>query len=192
VVHFSLPESLEAYVQESGRAGRDGRPARCVLLAAPADKSNLTRWLKAERLSLDDLRAVYRQVKRLLDTAETGLVDERALGLALGGEEGTDNRARVALGLLERAGLLKRLGAVPAEVTVARVAGSPSPPALSQRERGQEDAARLERLPAAGQRTYGGLDLARLLGLPASELEPWLLDAQEAGWLRYRALQRGL
>src|SRR5581483_8116111 len=35
VVHFSLPESLEAYVQESGRAGRDARPARCVLLVAP-------------------------------------------------------------------------------------------------------------------------------------------------------------
>jgi ATP-dependent DNA helicase RecQ len=191
VVHFSLPESLEAYVQESGRAGRDGRPARCVLLAAPADKANLTRWLKAERLSLDDLRAVYRQVKRLLDTAETGLVDDRALGLALGGEDGTDNRARVALGLLERAGLLERLGTAPAEVTVARLAGGRSLPVAFRVAKGPEDAARLGRL-SVGQGTYGGLDLAGLLGLPASELEPWLLDAQEAGWLRYRALQRGL
>jgi ATP-dependent DNA helicase RecQ len=38
VVHYDLPGTLEAYYQEVGRAGRDGRPARCLLLFRPEDR----------------------------------------------------------------------------------------------------------------------------------------------------------
>ncbi len=39
VVHRTMPDSLEAYWQEAGRAGRDGKPADCVLLYRPEDRT---------------------------------------------------------------------------------------------------------------------------------------------------------
>jgi superfamily II DNA helicase RecQ len=41
VVHYSLPKSLDNYVQEVGRAGRDGRPAYCHAFVHPSDHLEL-------------------------------------------------------------------------------------------------------------------------------------------------------
>ncbi|OCW97990.1 DNA helicase RecQ [Alishewanella sp. HH-ZS] len=48
VVHFELPRTIEAYYQETGRAGRDGVAAEAVLLFDPADIGRMKRWLEAE------------------------------------------------------------------------------------------------------------------------------------------------
>lgn len=48
VVHFDLPRTIEAYYQETGRAGRDGVAAEAVLLFDPADIAKMKRFLDAE------------------------------------------------------------------------------------------------------------------------------------------------
>jgi ATP-dependent DNA helicase RecQ len=110
VAHFSLPHSLEAYVQEAGRAGRDGRASRCVLLYAPSDKANLSRWLKQEEIGLETVRDVYRALRSRI-TAGTGLVSPEDLAFQVFGsteEYGADTTLRVAISLLERVGLAIR------------------------------------------------------------------------------------
>lgn len=48
VVHFDLPRTIEAYYQETGRAGRDGVAAEAVMLVDPADIARMRSWIEAE------------------------------------------------------------------------------------------------------------------------------------------------
>ena len=59
VVHMDIPESLEAYFQEAGRAGRDGNRAYAVLLYEEADKSHLNYNIEQSFPTLQQIRNVY-------------------------------------------------------------------------------------------------------------------------------------
>ena len=45
VFHLDLPENLESYIQEAGRAGRDGKPSECILFHGPDDEARISSWV---------------------------------------------------------------------------------------------------------------------------------------------------
>lgn len=97
VLHLDLPASAEGYLQESGRAGRDGLPARCLVLFDPEDRTSLgwairsggPQWgelTPAQRLGPEALRLELAQQKlrRMEAVAEGDGCREQALLLVVG------------------------------------------------------------------------------------------------------------
>ena len=116
VVHADNPGSLENYVQEAGRAGRDGHPAVCVLLYDEADCEQQFRLGAMSELDRRDIADVLRVLRRAIRPGREEVVittgeilrDENLIADLGSLESGADTRVRTAIAWLERAGFLQR------------------------------------------------------------------------------------
>jgi RecQ family ATP-dependent DNA helicase len=93
VWHWAIPTSVEAYYQEAGRAGRDGMPARAVLLAGRSDLGRLVRFNQQRTVEPQAVAAYLSDLRALAD-ADGSMVIENP----------RDDGERVRLAIAERAG----------------------------------------------------------------------------------------
>jgi ATP-dependent DNA helicase RecQ len=152
VVHASVPGSLPAYMQESGRAGRDGKDAECVVLYRGADLGRRKRLVTLGTAGEGDVGSLFRSLAGLENGGRVN-VPPNALA-ALGGVD--PDAAWIVLGSLEESGLIHRGYDLWAEVEVRR---------LEEGTEGlrEEVAAVHAALPGSG--TIGLPELARRAGV---------------------------
>ena len=117
VVHADIPDSLENYLQEAGRAGCDRKPARCVLLYAADDVERRFGMSARARLTHKEIDGVFRALRRLDKkkrlggevVATPGEILEEDEDRAFDRDSHTDDtRVRTAISWLEEADLLTR------------------------------------------------------------------------------------
>jgi ATP-dependent DNA helicase RecQ len=152
VIHSSVPGSLPAYMQESGRAGRDGESAQCVILYRSADLGRRKRLVTLGTAGEEEVSSFFRALCGLENGGRTN-VPPGALS-ALGGVEA--ETAGIVLGSLEESGLIHRGYDLWAEVEVRRLE--------EEREGLREEVAAVHAaLPGSG--TIGLPELARRAGV---------------------------
>jgi RecQ family ATP-dependent DNA helicase len=93
VIHWAIPKSVEAYYQEVGRAGRDGKPARAILLAMRADLGRLINFIQRDQVEPEGVLAYVRRLRAMCDVDRVVIDAPR------------EDADRLRLGVAERAGL---------------------------------------------------------------------------------------
>jgi ATP-dependent DNA helicase RecQ len=78
VIHHDLPRNLEAYYQETGRAGRDGLPGDCLLLFSAGDAAKQTHFIK-EMSTAQEQQVARRQLREMIHYAESSACRRHAL-----------------------------------------------------------------------------------------------------------------
>jgi ATP-dependent DNA helicase RecQ len=199
VVHLDIPGSLENYVQEAGRAGRDRRPALCVLLYDAQDVERQFRLEALSELSHRDIAEILRGLRRarrgkdetvVLTSGE--LLRDEDLRLGFDAEDRqAQTRVSVAVAWLERAGLVERnenrtriFQGRPAVASLAEAAHRIAPLGLSAAQRARWLAVLEALINADPDEGFTADELARLPAFKRQDAAQGAWDTGETASLR--------
>ena len=107
VIHYELPGSPEAYYQEAGRAGRDGKPAECELLYNYADRRTQEFFIEGSNPDAKLIRTVYSTLRQLADAKNELLlpIDDLVDHLP---DRANPMAVSTSIGILSRTGWIQR------------------------------------------------------------------------------------
>lgn len=116
-IHYDISDSLENYVQEAGRAGRDPHlEARCYVLYSDGDLDKHFMLLNQTKLSISEIQQVWRAVKDMTKQRMRVCCSALEIARKAGWDDSVsdmETRVRTALAALEQAGYLQRGNNVP-------------------------------------------------------------------------------
>lgn len=117
VVHYDISDSLENYVQEAGRAGRNPElQARCFVLYSDSDLDKHFILLNQTKLSISEIQQVWKAVKEMTKQRMRACCSALEIARMAGWDDSVsdiETRVRTALAALEQAGYLERGNNVP-------------------------------------------------------------------------------
>ena len=116
VLHYEMPGSLENYIQEAGRAGRDSMPARCILLYDPQDANKQFGIGALTEVKRNEIARILRALRRkkrnqygeIVVTSDELLRDDDLADMHQLKPDFRDTKVKASIAWLERAGFLQR------------------------------------------------------------------------------------